>query len=97
MEPEDPVDSLPTAPELVDPDKVKITGEAIVRSWWQILLAAIFGSWWSNLMQNSESPNPEGDATSESEAESVDAKDVEITGGGCLYTFFSLILGGLGI
>ena len=48
-------------------------------------------------MQNSESPNPEGDATSESEAESVDAKDVEITGGGCLYTFFSLILGGLGI
>ena len=45
MEPEDPVGSLPTAPELVDPDKVKITGEAIVRSWWQILLAAIFGSW----------------------------------------------------
>ncbi len=35
----------PDQSEWVDPDKVKITGEAIARSWWQILLAAIFGGW----------------------------------------------------
>ena len=40
-----PESYLTQAEEGIDPDKVKITGEAVVRSWWQILLAIIFGGW----------------------------------------------------
>ena len=41
----DPESYLNLAEDGIDPDKVKITGEAVVRSWWQILLAIIFGGW----------------------------------------------------
>ena len=41
----DPESYLTPAEDGIDPDKVKITGEAVVRSFWQIVLALIFGGW----------------------------------------------------
>jgi hypothetical protein len=49
-----------------------------------------------DLHDESENSNDRVEPSSPAE-EAVDAKDVEITGGGCLYTFFSLIFGGLGL